>query len=330
MTTIKVLIGVAGSGKSTYISRNAKTKDLILSSDAIRKELYGDLHQIDHKKVFSIMENRLMDGISKGVDTIWYDATNINRKLRKHLYNTIYRKNKNKNLTVEAICFFAALPTILKQNAQRSGLARVPEDVIKRMYFNLEIPRLGIDCDKILMAYPNNDMFAEDKTYHYDENHYSPFHSESITQHIKWCIENAESTFDKDLIEIATYHDNGKYIVQTEVENPDEANQLVIDKYGKHCQYMQHENVGAMYYMALKWSDNDDYNKYVMMIAECIYHHMRAHGGITEKTIHKHKLTSRELKLLDAFKYIDGMSRTVDDELLENYKKLKELKKFRK
>ena len=46
MTVIKVLIGVAGVGKSTYIQKVKTEKSLVLSSDELRIELFGDLEEI--------------------------------------------------------------------------------------------------------------------------------------------------------------------------------------------------------------------------------------------------------------------------------------------
>ena len=43
MAVIKVLIGVAGVGKSTYIKQHKTEKSLVLSSDELRIELFGDL-----------------------------------------------------------------------------------------------------------------------------------------------------------------------------------------------------------------------------------------------------------------------------------------------
>lgn len=43
MTVIKMLIGVAGVGKSTYIKQHKTEKSLVLSSDELRIELFGSL-----------------------------------------------------------------------------------------------------------------------------------------------------------------------------------------------------------------------------------------------------------------------------------------------
>lgn len=327
MTQVNILVGVAGSGKSTFISNNIKTNDVHLSSDNIRKELYGDLYQNDPKKVFDLMKERLFNAIDQNVTNIWYDATNISRKNRRTLYNSI--KQYKNSVNVRIICIFASLPTILKQNNLRRGLAKVPENVIKRMYFNLEVPRLTVDCDEIVVINNSKNILLEDLEYHYDDNHYSPYHHETITQHIQWCIEHARQTHNQKLIEIAKYHDDGKFITQTDVENPDVASQLVINKYGRHCQYIGHANVSAMYYLANNYANNSEINTDVLEITECIFQHMNAHNGISKKNILNNKLTPSILDLIEQFAKIDDLSRVVEESLLQDYIALKKLKKLK-
>lgn len=324
MTQVNILVGAAGSGKSTFIRDNIKANDIHLSSDNIRKELYGDLYQNDPKKIFNIMSERLFNAIDQNVNNIWYDATNISRKNRRTLYNSIKQYKNSVNVCI--ICIFASLPTILKQNNFRTGLAKVPENVIKRMYFNLEVPRLTVDCDKIVVISNSKNILLEDLEYNYDDNHYSPYHHESITQHIKWCVEHAEKTHNPKLIKIAKYHDDGKFITQKDVENPDIASQLVINKYGRHCQYIGHANVGAMYYLANNYSNDNENNTDVLEITECIFQHMNAHNGISKKNISNNKLTPTILSLIEQFAKIDDVSRVVDESLLETYGELKRQK----
>lgn len=324
MTQVNILVGVAGSGKSTFIRDNIKANDIHLSSDNIRKELYGDLYQNDPKKVFNIMSERLFNAIDQNVNNIWYDATNISRKNRRTLYNSI--KQYKNSVNVRIICIFTSLPTILKQNNLRTGLAKVPENVIKRMYFNLEVPRLTVDSDEIVVINNSKNILLEDLEYQYDDNHYSPYHHETITQHIQRCIEHAREMHNQKLIEIATHHDNGKFITQTDIENPDVASQLVINQYGRHCQYIGHANVGAMYYLANNYSNNSENNTDVLEITECIFQHMNAHNGISKKNISNNKLTSSILQMIEQFAKIDDISRTVDELLLQDYLALKKVK----
>lgn len=149
MTVIKMLIGVAGVGKSTYIKQHKTEKSLVLSSDELRIELFGDWEAGNAPEaipvVFKTLHERMKEALlSKQYDTIFYDATNLSRKLRKGFYEQFKKYAK-----IEAIVLVKPLATILEQNAQRSGFAKVPESVIRRMYESLQVPRISVDCDKI-------------------------------------------------------------------------------------------------------------------------------------------------------------------------------------
>ena len=58
--------------------------------------------------------------------------------------------NNSRNMQkLKLLCLVKPLATILEQNSQRSGFAKVPENVIRRMYESLQVPRISVDCDKI-------------------------------------------------------------------------------------------------------------------------------------------------------------------------------------
>lgn len=91
MTIVKVLVGVAGVGKSTYIQKVKTEKSLVLSSDELRIELFGSLEAGNQPEaipvVFKVLHERMKEALlSKQYDTIFYDATNLSRKLRKGFY----------------------------------------------------------------------------------------------------------------------------------------------------------------------------------------------------------------------------------------------------
>ena len=92
-STLTVLVGLPGSGKSTYAN---KIKNAILcSSDKIRKELYKDENiQGDNNKVFRILYNKVKENLKNGNNVV-YDATNINSKKRRKK-NVDYSKIVNK------------------------------------------------------------------------------------------------------------------------------------------------------------------------------------------------------------------------------------------
>lgn len=82
MSTLHLLIGIPGCGKSTYAKRLAdETHGRIVSSDGIRKELTGTeeyLYPELDAKVFGIFRSRVSEWI-KDTDVI-ADATNIHVK----------------------------------------------------------------------------------------------------------------------------------------------------------------------------------------------------------------------------------------------------------
>lgn len=91
MTIVKVLVVVAGVGKSTYIQKVKTEKSLVLSSDELRIELFGSLEAGNQPEaipvVFKVLHERMKETLlSKQYDTIFYDATNLSRKLRKGFY----------------------------------------------------------------------------------------------------------------------------------------------------------------------------------------------------------------------------------------------------
>ena len=130
-----MMVGVAGSGKSTVASKIAANLDgcLVLSSDAIRGELYdNEAIQGDARRVFQVMEERTMEALKAGHSVI-YDATNILAWRRQELLAKL-------PLGVEKICLWVNVPVeqALRNNQMRER--HVPEDVIRRQAEQLEKP----------------------------------------------------------------------------------------------------------------------------------------------------------------------------------------------
>lgn len=62
-----LLCGIPGSGKTTYAKTNAFEDDVILSSDSIRKEFYGDESiQKNPVEVFTTMQKRAVEALNDG------------------------------------------------------------------------------------------------------------------------------------------------------------------------------------------------------------------------------------------------------------------------
>jgi predicted kinase len=129
MAKLYTMVGVPGSGKSTIAKQIPNT--VIVSSDSIRKELYGaEEIQGDGKQVFDLVYKRIGEELAKGNDVV-FDATNRTPAARKAVFRF--------NAEHIAIYVSTSLDDCLKRNAARER--KVPEEVIYRMYNNIIFPR---------------------------------------------------------------------------------------------------------------------------------------------------------------------------------------------
>lgn len=81
MRFLQILIGISGAGKSTYIKKHNEPNYTILSLDAIRKEILGDVSdQSKNKEIYKIFLERFEDLIKNTDDDIYIDNTNLDEK----------------------------------------------------------------------------------------------------------------------------------------------------------------------------------------------------------------------------------------------------------
>lgn len=143
MTQAKVivLIGVPGSGKSTWAAKQNAT---VISSDELRGVLNGDVKNQDlHAKVFATMRYLLRTRLELGATPTIIDATNIRRKDRK-----AWLQIANKfGASVDAVLFDLPIEVALERNRKRDRV--VPEDVIRSMAKRLQLPIIEEGFKKI-------------------------------------------------------------------------------------------------------------------------------------------------------------------------------------
>ena len=163
MSKIILTIGISGSGKSTLYEKVFKDKGFVhVCPDNIRKALTGDISdQSKNKKVFEKVDEYIDVYIHYNKD-IFYDATNINTKLRKKFINRI--KNNPNVDGIEYLVFpidiylsYQRIQKDLKESVDRS---RVPYEVLERqvnMYYDSlkSIENEGVDC---VLYYTQEDL----------------------------------------------------------------------------------------------------------------------------------------------------------------------------
>lgn len=317
MKNLKILIGVPGVGKSTYCKSQRFTH--IFESDQYRLDLFGSLQNQDpdsHNIVFNTMHEDLFEVIKNEENyDIIYDATNLNNKKRHILYKLL--KHADKNINITSIVFFADLQTLIDRNLNREEYKRVPINVVKQMYKSFKIPFIGYDCDNIeyvgdkwfkkindfktiksiddLLLYCINDNIKKELQLNY-QDHETPYHLESINEHINATIKNAQATSQIDLVKIATFHDLGKGLTKNYVEEKE------------RCQYLNHENISSYYMLNYFYSINEltyDNNELAIRV---LYHMLPNDKTITDKAFKRRNINNELKEKLYDFNKIDRMS----------------------
>ena len=154
-----MLVGIVGSGKSTVAAhmknlyeRNGEPV-VVVSSDAIREELLGDINdQTANGKVFEELRRKVNNNIHRR--HVIVDATNINVKSRRSILDVV---RNVENCHKVAMIVTTPLAICKKQNATRSRV--VPEHVIDRQVRQFEIPFYEEGFDEITLVGWNFNYF---------------------------------------------------------------------------------------------------------------------------------------------------------------------------
>jgi predicted kinase len=242
--TFIMLVGIPGSGKTTYaecyMKRYESTKHI--SSDAIRKELYGDENcQEDHNKVFTIMRDRTLEALRNGYDVL-YDATNVSRKNRKSILDQL-----PPYVTKECMIIWASIEDCIKRDAARERT--VGEDVIMKIVKRFEAPWYDEGFDRIaanMFGYQLAGSYFEDCVSAMNIPHDNPHHSANIAEHCHLCRLAIDSEDVPDFVKFtAGVHDIGKPLTKTFTNTKGEVTDV--------AHYYGHQAVGA--WMAYGFSE---------------------------------------------------------------------------
>jgi predicted kinase len=151
MPTLTILIGVPGSGKTTYLSDK---KNVFVASSDNYIEHFARHYYMTYDEVFATYSKRasrlfhqdVERGFDSGFDFV-IDRTNLTKKVRKNFIN----KAKQYGYDVEAVFFYTPDEEEHECRLNSRPGKIIPKHVIDSMKENLEEPRYDEGFDRIII-----------------------------------------------------------------------------------------------------------------------------------------------------------------------------------
>ena len=256
MATLKIMIGLPGSGKTNFAKSSLMGDNTkYLSSDDLRVELFGFEDQSQNELVFSKMQKRALEFLAEGYDVI-YDATNLARKKREGLILNA----RKVGATTDAYLMCTPISLILERNVTR-GTRFIPWSKLMSMIASIECPLYyeGFSNIYLINGGMDNDVydfyplmkqcvgFNQDNPYHTETLH---THIINVTNNVQFAlgellkkakIKADGSGYSADtILEAAKYHDFGKLYTKNYNEKKE------------YCVYYGHEKVSTYLYLCHK------------------------------------------------------------------------------
>ena len=274
MKEFEMFCGLSGSGKTRYIKdyverlRKEGYNVEVLSSDAIREYVFGDINDQTHnKEVFNIIHKRIAEWTAEVDDIndiLIIDATNLTRKNRMAMLN-IARQTRTTDQIIRYTVYVMATPfeKCVANDATRDRT--VGRDVIYKQLCKFSVPQKFEGWDNVNFIHAQGRDFCfpyeiMEKMIGFDQN--NPHHKYTLFEHCMKARYIAEREyFWKEFAVAAQYHDIGKLFTKTTDENG-------------ISHYYNHANVSAYYMMVnidviLAERNSGDLNKmYILFLIE--------------------------------------------------------------
>ena len=153
-----LLAGVPGSGKSTWARNHMTPTTEWISRDNVRFSIVREdeeyfSHEEEVFDTFIAYINQTLENPYK--DTIFIDATHLNRKARRKVLNRVKKDNIEE---LNCVCFLVPLEVCQARNYVRTGRERVPDSVIDNMYKSYTFPTAEENFTHIYVVNENGDM----------------------------------------------------------------------------------------------------------------------------------------------------------------------------
>lgn len=147
-----ILVGVPGSGKSTWVKKSGYGNiSRVLSSDDVIESIaqrYGFTYDESFKALINfsqmVFNQHIDECLEHGYNTI-IDRTNLTPKVRKQFINRF----KQKGFEVVAVVFQTPEEEEWKRRLKRPGKT-IPQDILNSMKNNFTVPTLDEGFDDII------------------------------------------------------------------------------------------------------------------------------------------------------------------------------------
>lgn len=289
MSTIHMLVGIPGSGKSHYAKALCKRERAVLvATDAIRERLFGN--ESKQKNTYRVFEAAFTDierALSFGRNVV-FDATNIARDRR------IQFTKRFKDVPIQ--CHVCVAPYEIAKERVMARKRIIEEQVLQKYAKNFEFPVLAegfdqlhivhtpadvkldrVELERLLsMQSGHDELFAYlrispffNVMLGYDQE--NPFHSRTLSEHTYAVLEYVHTFYEGEhLLEVqlaALFHDVGKPFCK------------VWKQHRGYYSYFGHEHVsaGIACHVLKEMGYADDF---IMYVVNMVTFHMEIlHGG---------------------------------------------------